>query len=119
MHARDLIFLWIQLAEVYNIVTPAQRSAARKQFLNFMVIEDERFLDIKQRYYELLRKVIVQGVIDVADRLETLFNALPEKFDFFRESYFAHTPAPEIEYVWDKMFDMETTEKRRAAQSGA
>ena len=29
------------------------------------------------------------------------------------------TPLLEIEYVWDRMFDIETTEERRALQSGA
>ena len=51
--------------------------------------------------------------------LETILDALPVKYDTLRESYFAETPAPGIEYVWDRMFDIETTEKRRAVHSGA
>ena len=51
--------------------------------------------------------------------LETLFNALPVNSDVRRESYFAGTPAPGIQYVWDRMFDIETIEMRRAVQSGA
>lgn len=40
----------------------------------------ESHLDIKQRYNELLQKINVQGgAIDVADRLETLPNAIPKK----------------------------------------
>ena len=120
VHERNPVSMWAQLAEDYNTITPAQRSTARKEFLNFVIFEEETFLDIKQRYNELLRKVTVQGgVVDVGDRLETLLNALPEKYDILRESYFAQTPAPEIEYVWDRMYDIETTEKRRAAQTGS
>ena len=75
-------------------------------------------MDIKQRYNLLLRKVSVQGgVIDVEDTLETLLNAFLEKYDILRKSYFAQTPAPEMEYVCGRMYNTETTEKRKAAQN--
>ena len=120
VHERKLVHMWAQLADDYNTITPAQRSAAKKEFTNLCIIEGGTFLDIKHKYNELLRKVTVQGgVINEVDRLETLLNALPEKCDILRESNFAQTPAPEIEYVWDRMYDIETTEMRRAAQSGA
>ena len=45
-------------------------------------LEEETFLNIKQKYNESLRKVTVQGgVIDVGDKLETLLDALPKKYD--------------------------------------
>lgn len=119
VHERNHEFMWLQLAEDYNAITPTQQSVARKEFLNF-VTEEEAFLKVKQRYNELLRKVTVQGgVVDAGDRLETLLNALPMKYDVLRESYFAQTLALGLEYIWDRMFDIETTQKRRAIQSGA
>ena len=47
------------------------------------------------------------------DRLQTLLGSLLERFDTIRESYFAQTPAPGIDYIWTRMFDRETTQKRR------
>ena len=100
--------------------TLAQRSSARKEFLNFKISDDESFLTIKQRYNELLRKVTIQGgEMKAGNRFETLLGALPKKYDISRESFFAQIPAPTIEYVWDRMFDIETTEKRTAIQSRA
>ena len=54
------------------------------------------------------------GAIDVADTLETSLNALLEKFDILLESYFAQTPTSEIEYVWDVLYDIETTGKENS-----
>ena len=120
VHGNNPVLMWAQLGADYNTVTPAQRSSARTEFLTFVISGDESFLTIKQRYNELLRKVTVQGgMIGANDRLQTLLGALPEKYDILRESYFAQTPAPPIEYIWDRMYDIETTEKRRALQSGA
>ena len=56
--------------------------------------------------------------MSVGDRLDTLLGALPEKYDILRETFFAQTPAPTIDFVWDRMFGIETTEKRRAVQAG-
>ena len=73
---------------------------------------------IKQRYNKLLREVIVQGgEVEAGDRLQILLGALLEKYDILHESFFAQTPTLTIEYVWHRMFDIETTEKRRAIQS--
>lgn len=120
VHGRDPVAMWDQLAADYNTVTPAQRNAARLNFLTFTILEEETHLEIKQRYNELLRVVMVQGgTIDAADRLQTLLNALPSKFDMLLESYYSQTPPPGIDYLWDRMFDIETTEKRRAVQNGA
>ena len=120
VHGNNPVLIWAQLGADYNTVTPAQRSSARTEFLTFTISGDESFLVIKQRYNELLRKVTVQGgMIGANDRLQTLLGALPEKYDILRESYFAQTPAPAIDYIWERMYDIETTEKRRALQSGA
>ena len=119
VHQRDPALMWEQLANDYNTVTPAQLSTARRNFLNFEISEEESYLEIKQRYNELLRKLIVQkGTMSVEDRLDTLLGALPEKYDILRETFFAQTEAPTIDFIWDRMFDIESTEKRRAAQSG-
>ena len=119
VHQRDPALMWTQLANDYNTVTPAQLSLARRNFLNLEISEEESQLEIKQRYNELLRKLTVQGgAMTVADRLDTLLGALPEKYDILREAYYTQTPAPTIDFVWDRMLDIENTEKRRAAQSG-
>ena len=83
-----------------------------------MIGNDEFYIDIKLRYDELLREVIVQGgMIGANDRLQTLLGALPEKIDLLREAYFTQTPG--IQYLWDRMYDIESTERKRALQSGA
>ena len=118
VHRRDPRLMWAQLAADYNTVTPARRAMARKDFLNFTISEDETFLEIKQNFNELLRVITSQGGrVSIADQLQTLLGALLDKFDILRESYFAQTPAPTIEYVWDRMFDSETTQIRRSTQS--
>ena len=120
VHGNNPTLIWAQLGADYNTVTPAQRSSARTDFLTFMIGNDESYIDIKLRYDELLRKVTVQGgMIGANDRLQTLLGALPEKFDLLREAYFTQTPAPGIQYLWDRMYDIESTERKRALQSGA
>ena len=54
VHERNHVRIWMQLAKDYNTVTLAQRSAARKEFLNFVITEEESYLDVNQRYNELL-----------------------------------------------------------------
>ena len=117
VHDRNPVLMWAQVAAGYNTITPAQKSTARKNFLNFSITEDETYLVIKQNFNELLRKVTEQGgTVSGADRLQTLLGALPEKFDMLRESYFAQINAPNIDYIWNRMFDIETTQIRRSTQ---
>ena len=55
---------------------------------------EETYLDMKQRYNELLWKITVQGgMMSKVDRLETLMFALTVKYYILRESYFAQHPA--------------------------
>ena len=120
VHGNNPTLIWAQLGADYNTITPAQRSSARTDFLTFVISNEEPYIAIKLRYDELLRKVTVQGgMIGANDRLQTLLGALPEKIDHLRESYFAQTPAPGIQYIWDRMYDIESQEKKRALQSGA
>ena len=120
VHGNNPTLIWAQLGADYNTITPAQRSSARTEFLTFMIGEDESYIDTKLRYDELLRKLSVQGgMIGENDRLQTLLGALPKKFDHLRESYFAQTPAPGIRYVWDRMYNIESQEKKRAQQAEA
>ena len=73
VHNRNPFLMWAQLASDYNTVTPAQRSTARKDFLNFSIAEDETHLEIKQKFNELLRRITGQrGVVSTADQLQTL-----------------------------------------------
>ena len=97
VHNKDPKLMWDALSTDYNNVTPAQLSLARQNFLNFRVMEDETYLELKQRFNELLRKVVEQnGVVTIEDQLQTLLASLPAKFDILRESYFSVTPAPNI-----------------------
>ena len=90
VHDRNSVVMWAQLAADYNTITPAQKSTAWKNFLNFSIAEGETYLVIKQNFNELLRKFIEQGgTVSGADRLQTLLGALPKKFDMLRESCFA------------------------------
>ena len=117
MHNKDPKLMWDALSTDHNNVTPAQLSLARQNFINFRVTEDETYLELKQRFNELLRKVVEQnGVVTVEDQLQTLLVSLPAKFDILRESYFSVTPAPNISYLWRRMFDIESTQRRREAE---
>ena len=117
VHGKDPKLMWEALSADYNTVTPAHQSLARQDFQAFRVIEDESYMEIKQRFNELLRKVGEQnGVISIEDQLQTLLGSLPAKFDILRESYFVQTPAPNITYLWTRMYDIETTQKRREAE---
>ena len=70
MHDKDPKLIWGALSTDYNTVTPAQLSLARQDFLNFRVTEDETFLELKQRFNELLRRVVEQnGVVSAEDKL--------------------------------------------------
>ena len=47
--ARNLVDKWNQLAVDYNTRTPTQRSATKKEFVNFTISQEESHLYIKQR----------------------------------------------------------------------
>ena len=51
------------------------------------------------------------------DQVQTLLGSLPENFDTIRETFFAQRPLPSIDYIWERMFDKETTYKRREHSS--
>ena len=48
VHKRNPVHMWAQFANDYNTITLAQRSAARKEFLNFVITEEETFLDFNR-----------------------------------------------------------------------
>ena len=117
VHNGDPRAMWDELARDYDIVTLGQRIVARK---DLTISVESTHMEIKQTFDELLRKVILQGgAISADEQLQTLLGAIPAKNDVCREKNFARDPQPDIHYVWDKMFDIETTEKRRAPHSGA
>ena len=69
---------------------------------------------MKQNINELVRHVTVQGGVLIAeDRLDTLLNSLPKKYDLLLESYHFAKPAPDIDCIWDRLLDIELTTKRR------
>ena len=74
---------------------------------------------MKQTFNELVRYVTIQGgVLTAEDRLDTLLNSLPKKYDLLLESYHSAKPAPDIDCIWDRLLDIELTTKRREKQSG-
>ena len=74
---------------------------------------------MKQTLNELVRHVTLQGgVLRAENRLDTLSNSLPKKYDLLLESYHSAKPAPDIHYIWDTLLDIELTTKRREKQSG-
>ena len=89
VHNKDPKLMWDALSTDYNNVTPAQLSLARQNFLNFRVTKDETYLEVEQRFNELLRKVVEQnGVVTVEDQLQTLLVSLPAKFDILQNHTF-------------------------------
>ena len=120
VHGNNPTLMWAQLGADYNTITAAQRSSARTDFLMFSIGNDETYIDVKLRYDDLLRKVTAQGgMIGENDRLQTLLGALPPKFDLLREAYYTKDPAPGIQFLWDRMYDIDSLEKKRALQSEA
>ena len=120
VHNKNPVLIWAALAADYNIVSPAQEAAATHNFLSFTVSEDDSYLTMKHNFDELLRKVIEQkGTVSAAQQLQTLLGALPEKFDLLRESFFLSPVPPSITFMWARLFDMETTKNKRAAQNEA
>ena len=92
------------------MVTLAQCSATKNEFLNITIFR-KRVTWISNRGTSSYH--VQGGTIGVTNNLETLLNVLPEKFDVLRESDFAQTSAPKIHYVWFRMYDIETIEKRK------
>ena len=45
--------------------------------------------------------------------MQILFGSLLERIDTIRETDFVQTPTQDIEYIWTRMFDHETTQMRR------
>ena len=111
---KNPVLIWAHLAADFNTVTPAQLSIARRDFLNFAIPEDEPYLTSKQNFDDLLRRVSSQGgTMSETDQVQTLLGSLPEKFETIRDTFFAQTPLPGIVYIWERMFDKETSYKRR------
>ena len=118
VHHKDPIRIWAQLAADFNTVTPTQLSLARRDFLNYSIPDDEDYIVSKQNFNDLLRLVTSRGgFVSDEDHLQTLLGSLPERFDTIRETYFAQDPAPDTENIWMRMFDRETTQKRREQSS--
>ena len=79
-----------KLAADFDRTTPAQLSSTRLDFLTFKIPSTESHIETRHRYDELLRKVVVQGGdVSDEDKLGTLLNALPRRFDILKESFFA------------------------------
>ena len=90
VHGKDPKLIWDALSSNFNTVTPAQQSLAMQDFQAFRVTEDETYLEMKQRFNELMRKVGEKGgVVSAAYQLQTLLGSLPANFDILRESFFA------------------------------
>ena len=113
VHNKNPILIWAALKEDYNTVTPAQLAQAAHNFLDYVITEDDTFLQLKHSFDELLRKVAEQGgSISPAEQLQTLLGTLPMKYDILRESFYSMIPAAPISYMWSRLFD--PTEKRRS-----
>ena len=117
---RDPYRMWEKLARDFNTVTASQSHIARREFLSFKIRDDEGHLEAKHRYEELLRRVKVQGgEIEDDDKMLTLLGALLAKFDMLKEAFHARENQPGVEFIWDRMYSIDATEKLRAEQSEA
>ena len=54
-----------------------------------------------------------------ATQIRSLLGALPPKYDSLKEAFFAHETQPSITFLWDRLYDIETTDKRHVVESGA
>ena len=120
---RDPVRMWQKLATNYNKVTDYQRASARKAFLNFKIKMEDNYLRVQHQYNELLRQItVLGGEVTNEDKRDTLLGALPRKYDVLKEAYFpqgAVGELPHINYIWGRMYDIETTRNQRAEERGA
>ena len=88
----------------FNKVSPAQLSIARRDFQNYHIEGDESYLVRRQNFDDPVQQVTTQGgTVAEADQLLTLLGSLPEKLESFRDTFYAQTPEPDIEYIWTRM----------------
>ena len=105
VHQRNRVEMWNPLAADFNTITQAQLRAPKKEFDSLAFNGTETYLEMKQTFHELVRRVNVQeGVISTEERLSALLNALPQKYDLLLESYNSARPAPGIDYVGALIF---------------
>ena len=78
VHNRDPRAIWDQLAKDYDNVTPSGRFTAEKALMDFSIPEEANYLEMKENFNELLRRVRVQGGnMSTSRQLQTLLVALP------------------------------------------
>ena len=52
-------------------------------------------------------------MLTAEDRLDTRRNSFPKEYDLLLESYQSAKHAPDIDYIWDRLLDIELTNKGR------
>lgn len=118
VHNKNPILMWARLSADFNKVSPAQLALARRDFQCYHIEEDETSLVSRQNFDDLVQAVITQGgTVAEDDQLLTLLGSLPEKFESIRDTFYAQSPEPGIEYIWTRMYDKETAQKRRDQSS--
>ena len=77
VHNKNPILMWAALAAEFNTITPAQLSLARRDFLNYSILEDEDYLVSEQNFNDLLRLVASQGGdVSNEDQTQSLLGSL-------------------------------------------
>ena len=118
VHNKNPILMWARLSADFNKVSPAQLSLARRDFQNYHIEEDESYFVSRQNFEDLVQNVTTQGgLVSDDDQLLTLLGSLPERLESIRDTYYSQTQAPEIEYIWARMYDKEVAQKRREQSS--
>ena len=114
VHNKNPILMWARLSADFNKVSPAQLSIARRDFQNYHIEEDESYLVSRQNFEDLIQEVTTQGgIVTESEQLLTLIGSLPEKLETIRDTFYAQTPEPDIEYVWSRLHDREVSQRRR------
>ena len=108
VHNKNPILMWARLSANVNKVSPAQLSIARRDFQNYHMEEVEAYLVSKHNFDDLVQQVTTQGgTVTESEQMLTLIGSLPEKLENIRDTFYAHTPEPDIEYIWSRLYDID------------
>ena len=82
--------------------------------------DEEKCIDSKNRFENLVGNCFLQNlVISEEDQVLTLMDAIPEKYDPFKDTYYNNTPLPGIAWLWDRLTEKEIIEGKREGKMHA
>ena len=116
----DPMAMWLKLKNDYEQVSPALKQLAKREFLAFEMADEEKCIDSKNRFENLVGNCVLQNlVISEEDQVLTLMDAIPEKYDPLKDTYYNNTPLPGIAWLWGRLTEKEIIERKREGKMHA